>query len=72
MFPVYPLHVFNIFDTGATFTSVIAGEMGEVSRGSLHFQALFAVGLILLLVVTILNVVADQIRARIRKKFGGY
>ena len=43
MFPVYPLHVFNIFETGATFTSVIAGEMGEVSRGSLHFQALFAV-----------------------------
>lgn len=70
--PRIPTPVFNIFDTGATFTSVIAGEMGEVARGSLHFQALFAVGLILLLFVTILNVVADQIRARIRKKFGGY
>ena len=70
--PRIPTPFFNIFDTGATFTSVIAGEMGEVARGSLHFQALFAVGLILLLVVTILNVVADQIRTRIRKKFGGY
>ena len=70
--PSIPTPFFNIFETGATFTSVIAGEMGEVSRGSLHFQALFAAGLILLLAVTILNVVADQIRARIRKKFGGY
>jgi phosphate transport system permease protein len=70
--PRIPNPVFNIFGQGATFTSVIAGEMGEVARGSLHYQALFAVGLVLLVVVSILSVVADLIRARIQKKFGGY
>jgi phosphate ABC transporter permease protein PstC len=67
-----PNPIFNIFDQGATFTSVIAGEMGEVARGSLHYQVLFAVGLVLLVVISILSIVADLLRARIQKKFGGY
>ncbi len=67
-----PSPVFDIFDQGATFTSVIAGEMGEVARGSLHYHVLFAVGFVLLIVVSILSIIADLARARIRKKFGGY
>lgn len=67
-----PSPLFNIFDQGATFTSVIAGEMGEVARGSMHYHVLFAVGFILLLVVSMLSVAADLIRARIRRRFGGY
>jgi phosphate transport system permease protein len=67
-----PTPVFNIFDQGATFTSVIAGEMGEVARGSLHYQALFSAGLVLLVVVSLLSILADLLRARIQKKFGGY
>ncbi len=67
-----PSPVFDIFDQGATFTSVIAGEMGEVARGSLHYHVLFAVGLVLLLVVSVLSIVADLVRARIRRRFGGY
>ncbi|VVB67542.1 Binding-protein-dependent transport system inner membrane component [uncultured archaeon] len=67
-----PSPFFNIFDQGATFTSVIAGEMGEVARGSMHYHVLFAVGFILLIVVSILSLIADLTRARIRKKFGGY
>jgi phosphate ABC transporter permease protein PstC len=67
-----PDPIFNIFDQGATFTSVIAGEMGEVARSSLHYQVLFAVGLVLLVVVSILSIIADLLRARIQKKFGGY
>jgi phosphate ABC transporter permease protein PstC len=67
-----PNPIFNIFGQGATFTSVIAGEMGEVARGSLHYNALFAVGLVLLVIVSILSIVSDLIRARIQKKFGGY
>jgi phosphate ABC transporter permease protein PstC len=70
--PKMPSPLFNIFGQGATFTSVIASEMGEVARGSLHYQVLFAVGLVLLVVVSILSVMADLIRARIQKKFGGY
>jgi phosphate ABC transporter permease protein PstC len=67
-----PSPVYDVFDQGATFTSVIAGEMGEVARGSLHYHVLFAVGFILLIVVSILSIVADLTRAKIRKKFGGY
>lgn len=67
-----PSPIFDIFDQGATFTSVIAGEMGEVARGSLHYHVLFAVGFVLLIVVSILSIIADLTRARIRKKFGGY
>jgi len=67
-----PSPIYDIFDQGATFTSVIAGEMGEVARGSLHYHVLFAVGFILLIVVSILSIVADLARAKIRKKFGGY
>ena len=63
---------YDIFDQGATFTSVIAGEMGEVARGSMHYHVLFAVGFVLLIVVSILSLVADYARARIRRKFGGY
>jgi phosphate ABC transporter permease protein PstC len=67
-----PSPIYDVFDQGATFTSVIAGEMGEVARGSLHYHVLFAVGFVLLIVVSILSIVADLARARIRKKFGGY
>ena len=67
-----PSPIYDIFDQGATFTSVIAGEMGEVARGSLHYHVLFAVGFIFLIVVSILSIVADLARAKIRKKFGGY
>ena len=67
-----PSPIYNIFDQGATFTSVIAGEMGEVARGSMHYHVLFAVGFILLIVVSVLSLIADLTRARIRKKFGGY
>lgn len=67
-----PSPIINVFTQGATFTSVIAGEMGEVAHGSLHYHVLFAVGFVLLIFVTILNVMADLARAKIRRKFGGY
>lgn len=70
--PRLPRPPYDIFDQGATFTSVIAGEMGEVARGSLHYHVLFAVGFVLLVVVSILSLIADYTRLRIRKKFGGY
>jgi phosphate ABC transporter permease protein PstC len=63
---------YDIFDQGASFTSVIAGEMGEVARGSMHYHVLFAVGFVLLVVVTLFSLVADYARVRIRRKFGGY
>ncbi len=70
--PRHPKPIFDVFDPGALFTSVIAGEMGEVPHGSLHYHSLFAVGLMLLVIVTVLNISADLIRSRIKKKFGEY
>ena len=67
-----PSPIFDVFDPSAIFTSVIAGEMGEVPHGSIHYHALFAVGFVLLAIVTILNISADLVRAAIQKRFGGY
>jgi phosphate ABC transporter permease protein PstC len=67
-----PSPIFDVFDPSAIFTSVIAGEMGEVAHGSIHYHALFAVGFVLLAIVTILNISADLVRAAIQKRFGGY
>ena len=70
--PRLPKPLFDFFDQSAIFTSVIAGEMGEVPHGSLHYHSLFAVGFVLLVIVTTLNISADLIRYKIQKKFGGY
>jgi phosphate ABC transporter permease protein PstC len=67
-----PHPLVDVFTQGATFTSVIAGEMGEVAHGSLHYHVLFAVGFVLLVFVSVLNIIADLTRAKIRRKFGGY
>jgi len=67
-----PSPIFDAFDRGAIFTSVIAGEMGEVPHASLHYHALFAVGFVLLAIVTVLNISADLVRAAIQRRFGGY
>lgn len=52
------------FDPVRTMTATIAAEMGEVTFGSAHYQALFWVGLILLLATFLLNVAAHRVLAR--------
>lgn len=47
-----------------TMTATIAAEMGEVSFGSLHYQALFWIGLVLLAVTFLLNVIAQRVLVR--------
>lgn len=49
-----------------TMTATIAAEMGEVSFGSVHYSALFWVGIVLLLITFGLNVIAQ----RVLKKYG--
>ncbi|HIJ79519.1 MAG: phosphate ABC transporter permease subunit PstC [Desulfobulbaceae bacterium] len=41
-----------------TMTATIAAEMGEVPIGSVHYQALFCIGITLLIITFLLNVVA--------------
>jgi phosphate transport system permease protein len=48
----------NPLDSVRTMTATIAAEMGEVAFGSLHYRALFWVGIVLLLMTFGLNIVA--------------
>lgn len=48
------------FQSVRTMTATIAAEMGEVTYGSAHYQALFWIGILLLLATFILNLIAQQ------------
>lgn len=47
-----------------TMTGIIAQEMGEVSAGTLHYRALFLVGLVLFTISLTINVAAQRIIKR--------
>lgn len=49
------------FESVRTMTATIAAEMGEVTFGSDHYQALFWIGLVLLLATFLLNWVAQRV-----------
>jgi len=49
-----------------TMTGIIAQEMGEVVRGSIHYRALFMVGVVLFLISLIINWLAQKIVRRYR------
>ena len=49
------------FQSVRTMTATVAAEMGEVTHGSPHYQALFAVGIVLLLFTFILNMIAQRV-----------
>ncbi|HPS56418.1 MAG TPA: phosphate ABC transporter permease subunit PstC, partial [Sedimentisphaerales bacterium] len=42
-----------------TMTATIAGDMGETSKGSSHYQALFAIGIVLLVMIFFMNIVSE-------------
>lgn len=50
-------------------TSVIAGEMGEVVQGGLHYSALFVVGLTLFVITFLVNLAADLVLERQRQRW---
>ncbi|MBI2518470.1 MAG: phosphate ABC transporter permease subunit PstC [Opitutae bacterium] len=49
-----------------TMTGIIAQEMGEVVRGSLHYRALFMVGVVLFTISLLINWLAQKIVRRYR------
>ena len=53
-----------------TMTGIIAQEMGEVVRGSIHYRALFVVGLVLFFLSLGINYVAQRIVRRYRISIG--
>jgi phosphate transport system permease protein len=54
-----------------TMTATIAGEMGETPKGSVHYSALFVVGLMLLAVSMGANLVTEVLLLRARRCSGG-
>ena len=53
-----------------TMTGIIAQEMGEVVRGSIHYRALFVVGLVLFVLSLVINYAAQRIVRRYRISIG--
>lgn len=53
-----------------TMTATIAGEMGETPKDSMHYYALFAVGLMLLVFSLVLNLVSEYLLHRAKRSSG--
>lgn len=51
----------SALDSVRTLTATIAAELGEAARGSDHYQALFAIGVLLFLLTFVVNLTADLI-----------
>ena len=58
----------NIFQSVRTMTATIAAEMGEVSLGSDHYYSLFFIGIVLFSITFLLNLIAEIIINKMRKK----
>jgi phosphate transport system permease protein len=54
-----PVSENSLFAPVRTLTATIAAEMGETAQGSLHYHALFALGVLLFLITFLVNSVAD-------------
>jgi len=60
----------SFFQPVRPMTATIAAEMGEAVMGSMHYHALFAIGLILFLITLVFNIVAEVISRKFRIKLG--
>lgn len=59
-------HIFpNLFGKSSTISSTIALEMGMVEAGSIHYQALFAMGLFLVLMIVCINFLIDFLKKKL-------
>ena len=59
-----------VFQPVHTMTGIIAQEMGEVVRGSIHYRALFMIGVVLFLISLLINWLAQKIVRRYRISIG--
>ena len=65
-----PLTLDSIFRPVRTMTATIAAEMGEVAQGSVHYHALFGIGIILFLVTFLINLAAATTIFKKRRRGG--
>ncbi len=64
-----PLSVNSLFMPVRTMTATIAAEMGEVANGSVHYHALFGIGIMLFILTFCINLVAAK--AIFKKRYRG-
>ena len=58
----------SLFEPVRTLTATIAAEMGEAAKGSSHYNALFAIGIVLFVISFLINLTADLFLNRGRKR----
>ncbi|MDX2001643.1 MAG: phosphate ABC transporter permease subunit PstC [Chitinophagales bacterium] len=56
----------SLFDSVRTMTATIAIELGEVPYGTIHYNSLFAVGLLLFLITLMVNITAERLAKKYR------
>jgi len=59
----------SVLQSVRTMTGTIAAEMGEVVQGGLHYSVLFVVGLVLFVITFAINLAADLVLERQRKRW---
>jgi phosphate transport system permease protein len=65
-----PVELDAILRPVRTMTATIAAEMGEVAQGSVHYHALFAIGIVLFLVTFLINLTAARAILAKRRRGG--
>ncbi|TFG23347.1 MAG: phosphate ABC transporter permease PstA [Promethearchaeota archaeon] len=68
---IVPEPITDIFSSIRTITATIGIEMGEVPSGSRHYQALFALAIVLFIFTFGINTIATLILSRISQKSTG-
>lgn len=66
--PVIPSGLGALFRPARTMTATIAAEMGEVASGSVHYHALFLIGMVLFGMSLIVNLTAARVVFRQRTR----
>jgi len=68
--PIIPEPLYNIFSNITTLTAAIVNHMPEVARDGIQYSSLFALALILLVSVLIVNLTANAVGKRTKRKMG--
>jgi phosphate transport system permease protein len=65
-----PFSLDSLFRPVRTMTATIAAEMGEVAQGSVHYHALFGIGIMLFLLTFVINLAAASTIFRKQRRGG--
>lgn len=68
--PDFSEGVSSLFQPVHTMTGIIAQEMGEVPFGSIHYRALFMIGVVLFLLALLINFIAQKIVQKFKISIG--